>query len=94
VRANEITHNLTIVHVYEREQDIPAKLESHTAIVDQIYPKITINVTFVKGSFTPGYIDEIAKELQIPKNFMFLTCPSDHFPHNLADFGGVRLITH
>jgi len=37
-------------------------------------------------------IDKLSKEWNIPKNFMFIGSPGDHFPHQLADLGGVRLI--
>ena len=32
--------------------------------------------------------------MQVPKNFMFIACPGDRFPHDIAALGGVRLITY
>jgi len=31
--------------------------------------------------------------LSVPKNFMFVTCPDNRFPHEISAFGGIRLIT-
>ena len=47
----------------------------------------------VHASFTPSTVDRISTLLDIPKNFMFVSCPDDRFPHEIADFGGIRLIT-
>lgn len=75
-----------------------------------MYPKIRVDLVrlsdyayaldthacqlIVRGKFTPAMVDYLANELEIPKNFMFMACPNSHFPHNIGEFGGVRLITH
>jgi len=41
-----------------------------------------------------GAAGQVSARLGVPRNFMFIACPGDRFPHDLADFGGVRLITH
>eukprot|EP01121_Diplochlamys_sp_Union-15-3_P001366 TRINITY_DN11190_c0_g1_i1.p1 TRINITY_DN11190_c0_g1~~TRINITY_DN11190_c0_g1_i1.p1 ORF type:complete len:640 (+),score=73.60 TRINITY_DN11190_c0_g1_i1:62-1981(+) len=94
VRENEITKVLSIVHIYETEDLIPVNLEKHVAILDKMYPKIAIHLILVNGKFDPTFVQELSTNLGVPTNFMFITCPSNHFPHNIGDFGGVRLITH
>jgi hypothetical protein len=37
-------------------------------------------------------IERLSRRLGVPKNYMFIGCPGDRFPHNIADLGGVRLI--
>ncbi len=38
--------------------------------------------------------DQVSARLGVPRNFMFIACPGDRFPHDIGDFGGVRMITH
>jgi amino acid transporter len=94
VRDNELTNVFRIVHVYESEDRIPPRLEEYIDLLDKMYPKLKIDLTLVKGIFTPALVHELAHRLDVPKNFMYLTCPSDSFPHKISEFGGVRVITH
>eukprot|EP01117_Protostelium_nocturnum_P019958 TRINITY_DN8784_c0_g1_i1.p1 TRINITY_DN8784_c0_g1~~TRINITY_DN8784_c0_g1_i1.p1 ORF type:complete len:644 (+),score=213.44 TRINITY_DN8784_c0_g1_i1:346-2277(+) len=94
VRDNELTNWLQIVHVYKTEDRIPADLETNVMFLDKQYPKLCIDLVLVEGTFDPATVHEISHLLQVPKNFMFITCPGDHFPHGFADLGGLRLITH
>lgn len=94
VRDNELTNVFRVVHVYESEDRIPSKLEEYIDLLDKMYPKLKIDLTLVKGVFTPALVHELAHRLDVPKNFMYLTCPSDRFPHKISEFGGVRVITH
>jgi hypothetical protein len=94
VLDNELTRKLKIVHVYEREEDIPPRLKENVSTMDEMYPKLRIDLLTVKGKFNPSMVDFLAQELGVPKNFMFMACPNSRFPHNIGDFGGIRLITH
>jgi len=44
------------------------------------------------GEFGPELIQQLSSKWRIPKNFMFIGSPGDHFPYRLEDLGGVRLI--
>ena len=46
----------------------------------------------VHGKFGPELIGRLSEEWDIPKNFMFIGSPGDHFLYGLAELGGVRLI--
>jgi hypothetical protein len=61
-----------------------------------MYPKVQIDLVLVRSpdGFTPEIVDWISAQLKVSKNFMFITCPSSRFPHNISNFGGVRVITH
>ena len=48
----------------------------------------------VKGRFDPSTVKSISERCDIPRNFMFITCPAGNFSHHLAEMGGIRLITH
>jgi hypothetical protein len=92
VLENEQTTRLTVVHVYEHEQDIPASLAEHLASIDRLYPQLRIDFLAVKGTFGPPVIEALSQRLGVPKNYMFLGTPGDRFPHRVEALGGVRLI--
>ena len=92
VLHNEATQNLLVVHVYQEESAIPPQLADQLSTLNALFPDIVIDLVAVKGRFTPELVDRLSARLNVPRNYMFIGCPGDAFPHNLADFGGVRLI--
>lgn len=94
VRDNELTDRLRIVHVYKSEEDIPTRLRQNIQILDEMYPKHRIDLGLVKGTFNPAMVEKLAEVFNVPKNFMYITTPSNRFDYRISEFGGVRLITH
>jgi hypothetical protein len=92
VLDNEHTRTLMVVHVFDDEAKIPPKLADQLRTLDEIFPEIRIDFIAVKGRFSPDLIGKLSQRLKVPRNYMFIGCPGDRFPHNLADLGGVRLI--
>ena len=92
VLANEQTSRLKVVHVYEDEAEIPKELARQLQTIDRLYPSLRIDFLAVKGRFGPELIERLSRRLGVPKNYMFVGTPSDRFPHNIAELGGVRLI--
>lgn len=92
VQDNEITQKLKIVTVLQKEEKLNRTFVRDFETLDRAYPDIKVEYIQVPGVFGPEIIDELSKEWNIPKNFMFIGSPGDHFPHQLADLGGVRLI--
>jgi len=92
VLANEQTSHLKVIHVYEEESAIPSNLAEQLRTIDHLYPQLRIDFVAVKGTFTPQIIEAVARRFNIPKNYMFIGTPGDHFPHRIEDLGGVRLI--
>ena len=92
VLANEQTSRLKVVHVYEDEAEIPKELARQLQTIDRLYPSLRIDFLAVKGRFGPELIERLSRRLGVPKNYMFIGTPSDRFPHNIAELGGVRLI--
>jgi len=93
VRDNELTNWLQIVHIYQHDEDIPQDLEANVMFLDKQYPKMCIDLVLVKGRFDPATVQKISEQLQVPRNFMFITCPGKGFPHNFSELQ-VRVITH
>ncbi|MBW7912864.1 MAG: APC family permease [Taibaiella sp.] len=92
VSENEITRKLKIVTVVNEEKVVPEKFMTDFEVLDRAYPEIKIEFIQVEGEFGPKLIDELSRKWRIPKNFMFISSPSDRFTHRLEDLGGVRLI--
>jgi hypothetical protein len=92
VLENEQTSNLKVIHVYENESDIPPGLGNHLTMIDHLYPQLRIDFVAVQGAFTPETIEAISRRFGIPKNYMFIGTPGDHFPHRIEELGGVRLV--
>eukprot|EP01119_Soliformovum_irregulare_P013689 TRINITY_DN3669_c0_g1_i4.p1 TRINITY_DN3669_c0_g1~~TRINITY_DN3669_c0_g1_i4.p1 ORF type:complete len:694 (+),score=164.30 TRINITY_DN3669_c0_g1_i4:29-2110(+) len=90
--GNEVCDVIKLIHVYEREEDIPAHLEENHYILDHVYPKLQIDLVLVKGKFGPELVRELSVRLSIPISFMFLACPGPNFPAPIGDFGGPRII--
>ncbi len=92
VLENEQTNRMTVVHCYEREEDIPPELAHHLQEIDHLYPQLRIDFLAVKGTFGPSMIEALSRHLGVPRNYMFIGTPGDRFPHRIDSLGGVRLI--
>ena len=92
VRKNEHSNRIKIVSVLAEGQEVQAGLKDDLAYLDRAYPEIHIEFVALTGVFGPELIEELSQEWKVPKNFMFIGSPGDHFPFRIADLGGVRLI--
>ncbi|GJJ75177.1 hypothetical protein EMPS_07535 [Entomortierella parvispora] len=94
IRQNENSHkgNIRLVHIYRRVEDIPKRLEDNHRFLDELYPKIQIDLIFIQGTFDPDTIHAISQHLNVPKSAMFMSCPGESFPYNIEEFGGARII--
>lgn len=92
VLQNEQSKRLLVLHCYDTEEDIPKEFVAQLNIIDRIYPELRIDLIMIKGKFGPELIEKVSQRLKVPKNYMFIGTPSDRFPHNIAELGGVRLI--
>lgn len=92
VEANEITRNLKIVTVLDKEGEINKEYERDLKALERAYPDIRVEYIQVRGKFGPDLIDKLSEEWNVPKNFMFIGSPSNRFPYQISELGGVRLI--
>ncbi|KAG0290877.1 hypothetical protein BGZ98_003260 [Dissophora globulifera] len=94
IRQNENSHkgNIRLVHIYRRAEDIPKRLEDNHRFLDELYPKIQIDLIFIQGTFDPDTIHAISQRLNVPKPAMFMSCPGEQFPYKIEEFGGARII--
>ena len=92
VNRNEATQCLTIVHFYQDIRAIPPRLAMHRRVLDELYPKMTINLILVEGTLTPQSLDKLSEDLGVPKSLMFMSCPGETFAYSMGELGGVRII--
>ncbi|MEJ2581491.1 MAG: APC family permease [Acidobacteriota bacterium] len=92
VRRNEHTNRIRVAIAYTDKKEIPERLAQDLEVLDEAYPEIDIEYVEVEGEFGPELIDKLSRRWQVPKNFMFIGSPGDHFPYRLEELGGVRLI--
>jgi hypothetical protein len=92
VRHNEHTNRIKIVTVVQDQAEVPDKFKQDVEFLDDAYPEIDIDLMIVEGTFGPELVEELSQKWRIPKNFMFIGSPGDHFLYGLAELGGVRLI--
>lgn len=93
VRSNEQTSTLLMVHCYSDERPEPEGLRRNIALLDQLYPKLRVDLVLVKGDFGPHAIEEVSAQFGVEPNMMFISCPDAQFPFKLNALGGVRIIT-
>lgn len=92
VLNNEISRRIVIVHVLDGMDEPPPRLVSDLKLLDEIYPELRLELLIKRGKFGPKLIEDLSRETSIAPNYMFVGTPGDHFPHRIADLGGVRVI--
>lgn len=98
VNRNEIGWNIYLVHCSTKKNPADDKdfqeIEKTIPILQKagVYPHFNIRTIFSHGEFGPEKIDEISKELNIPKNRILIGSIHHHHPFNYQDLGGVRII--
>ncbi|PHZ08872.1 uncharacterized protein RHIMIDRAFT_241093 [Rhizopus microsporus ATCC 52813] len=92
IKKNEHTGQIKFVYLYEHLDDIPEELEVNHRMLDEVYPKIQIDLVFIQGKFNPATVDAISRQLDIPKAQMFMACPGPNLKYSFGEFGGMRII--
>ena len=69
------------------ESEIPPRLASDLAFLDDVYPDTKIEFTTVRGRFGPELIEQLSREWHIPKNYMFIGSPAGRFPYSICELG-------
>jgi amino acid transporter len=91
VQNNETTRKIKIVNVKKGDESNEL-LKVDLEVLDRAYPEIHIEFIELDGSFGPKLINDLSNKWNIPKNFMFIGSPSNRFPYQVSELGGVRLI--
>lgn len=92
VVANEFTNRLKIVTLLKYDEDYPADLLSDIGVLSQAYEQISVDVVVMTAHLGPELVNDLSKQWNIPKNFMFIGSTGDWAPYHISELGGVRLI--
>lgn len=87
VVANEFTNRLKIVTLLN-----PADLLSDIGVLSQAYEQISVDVVVMTAHLGPELVNDLSKQWNIPKNFLFIGSTGDWAPYHISELGGVRLI--
>jgi len=101
VRENENFHGMKVVHVcndetHKREGiDCRLAFQADVDILQRVYPtrRICFEMIETDEPFDGPLLRRISRKLNIRNDKMFISCPSVKFPHDIAELGGVRLVT-
>ncbi|KZP00412.1 hypothetical protein CALVIDRAFT_533426 [Calocera viscosa TUFC12733] len=93
VQRNEATTRIIFIHAYENAERIPSEMDANCKLVDEAFPPITIDLVFVQGTFSPVLVEAVSAKLDVPRSRMFISCLSPYHPYELADYGGLRVIS-
>jgi len=92
VVANEFTNRLKIVALLKFDEDYPDDLLSDIIVLDRAYEQIEVDVVIMTAQLGPDLVNNLSKQWNIPKNFMFIGSTGDWAPYHISELGGVRLI--
>ncbi len=93
VMKNETSRRVLLVHLYRSEsENQETEIKEALKALNQIFPELEVELVVRQGAFSPGTIDQLSKEFQIPKNNIFIGAPEEKHPFSVQDLGGVRII--
>lgn len=90
---NEASRRVTAVHLYREHcpQEV-REIEESLAVMRELYPDLTIELISRPGQFNAETVEELSRELDVPKNYMFIGAPEAKHSFSIQDLGGVRVI--
>jgi hypothetical protein len=93
IDRNEDCQNILIFRFFSHE-DPEAELNIHKnlGVIRELFPHMTIEYQARKDQFSPETVDSLSRELDVPKNMMFMGSLTHTLSFSLQDLGGVRVI--
>eukprot|EP00475_Leptophrys_vorax_P013238 TRINITY_DN1959_c0_g1_i3.p1 TRINITY_DN1959_c0_g1~~TRINITY_DN1959_c0_g1_i3.p1 ORF type:complete len:725 (+),score=157.48 TRINITY_DN1959_c0_g1_i3:696-2870(+) len=69
--------------------------EADVATLQKVYPskRLTFELVRTEEAFDGPLLRKLSAQMGVRNDKMFISCPSIKFPHDIAELGGVRLIT-
>jgi len=93
IAQNESSQKITVVRLYstfnETEEE---EMQQSLKIMQELYPDLRISYLSRQGHFGPAIVDNIAQELKVAKNNIFIGAPEEKHRFSVEDLGGVRVI--
>jgi hypothetical protein len=93
INRNEDCTNILVFRFFTEENpEDDLRIHKNIGVVRELYPHMTIEYMARKSPFTPETVDAVSKELDVPKNMMFMGSLTHTQDFSLQDLGGVRVI--
>jgi amino acid transporter len=93
LHRNEDCQNILVFRFYFQEDpNTELNIHRNLNIIRELYPDLKIEYQARKGEFNPRSVEALSKELEVPKNMMFMGSLTYTQPFSLQDLGGVRVI--
>ena len=93
LNRNEDCQNILIFRLFSQEDpNVELNIARNIGIIRELYPHLKIEYQARRGDFNPATVDALSKELDVPKNMMFMGSLTYTQPFSLQDLGGVRVI--
>jgi MFS family permease len=90
---NEDCQNVLIYRLYTHDDPgVELNIHRNLGIIRELHPDLKIEYQARKGQFTPGAVEALSQELDIPKNMMFMGSLTHTQTFSIQDLGGVRII--
>jgi hypothetical protein len=93
INRNEDCQNILIPRLdTEENPEDDLRLHKNLGIIGELFPHVTIECMACRGAFSPESLDGSSKELEVPKNLMFMGSLTHTQDCSLQDLGGVGVI--
>jgi amino acid transporter len=93
LNRNEDCRNILVCRLFtEDNPEDDLRLHRNIGIIRELFPHMTIEYMARKNAFSPETVEGLSKELEIPKNMMFMGSLTHTLDFSLQDLGGVRVI--
>jgi len=90
---NEDCQNVLIYRLYAVDDpEVELNIHRNLNIIRELHPNLRIEYQARKGQFTPEAVEALSRELDIPKNMMFMGSLTHAQTFSIQDLGGVRII--
>lgn len=97
INKNETGQHIILVNCKDEGQNVTKSLHQISTAIpilqkSGVFPNFKISLIHKHQVFGPAVVNEVAKELKVPKNQIFIGSIHEHHPFDYDDFGGVRII--
>jgi amino acid transporter len=93
IDRNEDCQNVLIFRFFkEPDPDIDLNLHKNLGIIRELYPDMSVEYQARQGKFNPDNVEALSRELEVPRNFMFMGSLTEKQSFSVQDLGGVRVI--
>lgn len=93
LHRNEDCQNVLVFRFYTHEDpEAELNIYRNLGIIRELYPDLKIEYQARKGNFDPEGVAALSKELDVPKNMMFMGSLTHAQSYSVQDLGGVRVI--